>query len=74
MPRARRHRGRDDRWVVEKNPESLTLPLLMPRIATHHVNRPLAADDFAVFTDSFYAGTYFHGIYRRQCFTLIEST
>jgi hypothetical protein len=34
----------------------------MPRIAANHVHSSLAADDLAVFADSFDAGTNFHDL------------
>jgi len=41
---------------------ALSLPLFMTRITAHDVHHPAAAYDFAVFTDSPDAGTYFHGL------------
>ena len=40
----------------------LSLPLFMARITAHYVNHPAAAYDFAMFTYSPDAGTYFHDL------------
>ncbi len=39
---------------------ALSLPLFMARITAHYVYHPAAAYDFAMFTYSPDAGTYFH--------------
>lgn len=44
----------------------LTLALLMAGIAAHHIDTPLAANDFTAFADSPHARSYFHDWFRRQ--------
>ena len=47
---------------LSKIARSLSLPLLMARVAADDVNATFAADDFAILTNSFDAGSNFHGI------------
>jgi hypothetical protein len=39
---------------------SLTLTLLVARVAADYVEPPAAANELAVLTNTLYAGTYFH--------------
>jgi hypothetical protein len=43
----------------------LSLLLLVLGVRADHPHDPLAADDLAVFTDSFNAASYFHGFLSR---------
>jgi hypothetical protein len=45
---------------------NLSLLLLVLGVRTNHPHDPLAADDLAVFTDSFNAASYFHGFLASQ--------